>query len=229
MADTGARTIRMQSQATLPPEDQSRADLYALLARLLYAGPDERVLQLLHSAAGLLEVPPGEGTEQRAGTAVAADGNAMLAAAWRELVGQARHADALAETATFDGVFVGTGKAKVTPYVTHYLVTQGRERILVALRDELAALGLARRGGVHEPEDHIAGLCEVMRHLVSQGSTDASLRTQRAFFDRFIRAGYEGLCDAIAAEPGLSPFYRAVGALARAFLQIESRAFELLD
>lgn len=213
MADSDVRTIPVQTQAALPAEDQSRADLYALLARLLYAGPDQAVLRMIGAAPALLDE----------------SAHAGLAAAWQALVSQARLATASAEVAAFDEVFVGTGKAKVTPYLTHYLVAQGRERVLVALRDELAALGLARKGGVHEPEDHVAGLCEVMRHLVTQGSGEESLQTQRLFFDRYLHRSFEGLCDAIEREAALTPFYRAVGGLARAFLAIEARAFELLD
>lgn len=213
MVTPGAPSIPLQVQAALPPEDQSRADLYALLARLLYAGPDQSVLHMIGAAPALLDE----------------SAQASLAAAWQALVSQARSATVAAEVAAFDEVFVGTGKAKVTPYLTHYLVAQGRERVLVALRDELAALGLARKGGVHEPEDHVAGLCEVMRHLITQGSSEESLLAQRAFFDRYLRRSFAGLCDAIDSEAALTPFYRAVGGLARAFLTVEARAFELLD
>ncbi len=236
MADTNARTIPLQIQASLLPEDQARADLYALLARLLYAGPDARLLQLIRATPEL--VGSGAGAQAVQSSAIrgevrgdvhGAATNATLAVAWAELLDQARRAEPQAETQTFDEVFVGTGKAKITPYLTHYLVAQGRERVLVSLRDELAALGLARKGGALEPEDHIAGLCEVMRHLVMQGSGEASLRAQRAFFDRFVRQGFDGLCDAIAKEPALSTFYRAVGTLARTFLRIEAGGFDLLD
>lgn len=232
MSDSSTRTIPVQQQAALLPEDQSRADLYALLARLLYAGPDERVLQLIRGAGGSIETASRaeRGDARRdAESAEREGGEAALGSAWRTLVAAAGSADAAGEVAIFDQILVGTGKAKVTPYLTHYLVQQGRERVLVTLREELAVLGLGRRGGVHEPEDHIAGLCEVMRHLVSQGSSDASLRAQRAFFERFVRGGYEGLCNALDAEPALSPFYRAVCVLVREFFRIEARGFELLD
>ena len=48
------------------------------------------------------------------------------------------------------------------------------------LRDDLAALGFERDDDVHEPEDHIAALCEVMAYLIADG---ASAETQRQFFE----------------------------------------------
>jgi TorA maturation chaperone TorD len=204
--------IPLQVQTGLLPEDQSRADLYALLGRLFYAGPDAALLAQIASAGGLFSAG-----EDRA-----------LGAAWSAVVDAAAGTNAPAEIAAFDETFVGTGKARVTPYVSFYLVSQGRERLLVDLRDTLAALGLSRRGGALEPEDHIAGLCEVMRHLVLQGSSEANLRAQREFFDRFFRRGYEGFTAAIEAETGVSAFYRALAQLARTFFAIEAQGLEMI-
>ena len=53
------------------------------------------------------------------------------------------------------------GKAPVTLYTCAYSIKYSNEAPLVDLRAELAALGLARRESVSEPEDHIAALCDV--------------------------------------------------------------------
>jgi ferredoxin len=61
-----------------------------------------------------------------------------------------------------------------SPAAAGHAVETGRERVPVALRNELAELGLERDEGSHEPEDHFAALLQVMRHLVVAGSTDAA-------------------------------------------------------
>ena len=47
-------------------------------------------------------------------------------------------------------------------YLTGFLM----EKPLAVLRDDLTALGLARRDSCGEPEDHLAALCDVMRALL---------------------------------------------------------------
>ena len=124
------------------PEDQARAGYYALLARLYYSGPD----------AGLLAAIAG------ADDVVAGGEQSALSSAWSALASAARAMDPEAVQLEHEGLFVGTGKAEVTPYATFYLAETGREKILVRLRGELAALGLERARTSHEPEDHVAGL-----------------------------------------------------------------------
>jgi len=190
------------------PEDRARAGYYALLARLFYAGPDA---QLLEAIAG-----PGE---------MVADGG-PLAGPWAALAASARAANPESAHLEYDEVFVGTGKAEVTPYASNYLAETGREKILVGLRQELASLGLGRTGAALEPEDHFAGLFEVMRHLISGGSGDAALQKQQQFFSRFIEGSFEGFCGAISASAKAS-FYKSVGVFAQAFLVVESEGLKV--
>jgi TorA maturation chaperone TorD len=78
---------------------------------------------------------------------------------------------------------------------------------------------------VHEPEDHIATLCDTMRHLITvQGR---ALDEQRAFFQRWIAPSFGALCNAIEAEPG-TLFYTPVARFLNAFLTIEKSAFDML-
>lgn len=192
----------------LAPEDAGRINLYALLARLLYAGPDEALLQAL-SAAPDLE-----------------SGQGPLAQAWRALRAEAARTDAQAATVAFDTTFVGVGKAPVTLYLSHYMVAVGQERILVALRDTLRELGLARGSQSAEPEDNIAAVLEVMRHLVAQGSDAHSLHTQEAFFREYLQPGYRGFCSA-ARELPAAPFHVAVVDLLEVFIDAEAEQFEM--
>jgi TorA maturation chaperone TorD len=191
------------------PEDQARAGYYALLARLYYAGPDAGVLAAI---AGADEIAAG--AEQSA-----------LASAWDALAAAAKAMDAEAARSEYDRLFVGTGKAEVTPYASFYLAQTGREKILVRLRGELAGLGLARRQASQEPEDHMAGLFDVMRHLISTASDDAATQ-QKEFFERYIAGSYEAFCTA-ASNSEKSNFYKHVARFAQAFLYVEREALRV--
>jgi TorA maturation chaperone TorD len=193
------------------PEDQARAEFYALLARLWYAAPDGALLR------GIAEAPDavGEG-EQR-----------VLAEAWRELREAAARTDAEAARDEYDAAFVGTGRAEVSLYSSYYLVPTARERVLVALRDELAELGLARAGATHEPEDHFAALCEIMRHLIESGSTDAALQRQQKLFTTYMNRAYNPLTNQVMASTKTS-FYKYVARFTKAFCDIEAASLEML-
>ena len=189
------------------PEEQARANFYALLARLFYAPPDEGLLKALASADEL------------------AAEDETLAARWRELVAAAAVTEAEAVREEYDAVFVGTGKAPVTLYSTAYSLRYTNETPLAALRADLAALGLARRESAGEPEDHIAGLCDTMRHVIAE--QQRPLEEQRRFYERWIKPNYEPLCAAIEASERTS-FYKVVGRIAKAFFSLEQGAFEML-
>ena len=60
---------------SLSPEDQARADFYGLIARLLYAAPDQQLISELVRAPAL-------------------EGAGALATAWREMVDECRSAGA---------------------------------------------------------------------------------------------------------------------------------------
>jgi TorA maturation chaperone TorD len=187
----------------IDPEEQARADFYGLLARLFYAPPDRALLQAL--AATKVE---GEG----------------LGETWRELSHAAAAAEPEAVRDEYESRFVGTGKAPVTLYTSAYTVRFTNEMPLATLRGELAALGLARQEGVHEPEDHIAALCDTMRHLIA---TQRDLVEQKRFFDRWIAPAAAPLCNAIDNDAA-TIFYRRVSRFARRFFDIEQSAFEML-
>jgi TorA maturation chaperone TorD len=136
-------------------------------------------------------------------------------------------ADPAAVQQEYDDLFVGTGRADVSLYVAYYLAETGREKILVELRTELAGMGLSRKETSREPEDHIAGLFDVMRHLIERGSADAALQDQRRFFGRFIEPSYAAFCAAVA-ESGRAEFYTRVAAFTLAFLDVEKDAMKMI-
>ena len=195
----------------LAPEDAARADFYALLARLWHSGPDAALLEAI---AGADEI-------------VAEGEQAGLAEAWRQLKAAAAATDAETARVEHEALLVGTGKAAITPYASHYLAETGRERVLVALRDDLSELGLARDQASHEPEDHFAALCEVMRHLIAAGSSDAALQRQKKFFTRYMHHAYNPLTDQVMASTKTS-FYAYVARFSKAFCDTEAASLDML-
>ncbi len=193
------------------PEDRARANFYALLSRLFYAAPDSGLLQAI----------------ARAEEIVSEGDNVGLGAAWRSL----REASAAAEVAAtqqeFDDLFVGIGKAAITPFASHYLTETGREKVLVRLRDDLDDFGLTRRPDAAEPEDHLAGLLDAMRFLILSEGRDDALQIQQRFFQRYLEPCYAGLCDAITLARG-GNYYRQVARFAKAFLDVESQAIAMI-
>jgi TorA maturation chaperone TorD len=192
---------------TLAPEELARANFYGLLARLFYGPPDVRLLQTL-AATSDIEAEQGG-----------------IAEVWQELARAAAEADPEAVRDEYDTVFVGTGKSPITLYATAYSIRYESEAPLAELREALAELGLARREGAAEYEDHIAALCDTMRHLIAVQKRD--LVEQRRFFRRWIEPAAESLCNAIEAEPRTA-FYKPVARFAKAFCDIERNAFEML-
>ena len=190
---------------SLPPEDQGRANFYALLSRLFYAPADADLLAALGQADKL------EADDQ------------IIAQRWEALSQAAVAADAEAVREEYENAFVTAGRAPVTLYTSAYSVRYTNEAPLAALRDELAAMALARRNEASEPEDHIAALCDTMRYLVTEGE----LGEQQRFFTRWIQPIVEPLCDAIE-QSDHTRFYKHVARLAKAFFLLERSAFEML-
>ncbi|HEY5293373.1 MAG TPA: molecular chaperone TorD family protein [Burkholderiales bacterium] len=204
-----ARLASPELAAAVLQEDRARADFYALISRLFYAGPDAGLLAAIAAA------------DEIAGEAE----NVSLAEAWTSLVAAAAAMDAEAAREEYDSVFVGTGKAEITPYASHYLAESMKESVLVRLRAELAAMGLEREQGAAEYEDHFSGLCEVMRHLIFF-APDVAVQIQKTFFMGYLVPCYASFCAAVAASPNTN-FYKHVARFTKAFLDIETESFEI--
>ncbi len=185
--------------------DVTRGDCYAVLARLFLAPPDAACLAALSAA------------DASAGSAQGA-----LPDAWTLLGATAAQATPESAQLEYESLFVAVGRPQVVLYASWYLTGFMMEKPLAQLRDDLAALGLARREGVSEPEDHIAALLEVMRHLVGDESRseDQRLALQQRFFLAYIDPWFVNLCDAVEAVDDVV-LYRAAANFARAFLAVE--------
>lgn len=190
-------------------EDQQRAQIYTLLARLLVAPPDGDALGQL---AGL------EGDDTALGRAFTALGRA------------AAKADAKAVEREYFALFIGVGRGELLPFASFYLTGFLNERPLAELRGDLAAMGLARAEGRFEPEDHIATLCEVMAQLASGEADAAALgcgaQGEAGFFARHLEPWAGMFFDDLDRASG-SDFYRHVAAIGAAFMAIETRAAKM--
>ncbi|QIO32505.1 molecular chaperone TorD family protein [Bradyrhizobium sp. 1(2017)] len=186
----------------IDPVDAGRGQEYALLATLLSAPPSKRLLEKLAALTG-------DATPLGRAHAVLADAAAGAV-------------PSQVEREYFD-LFVGLGRGELLPYASYYLTGFLNERPLSRLRADLTKLGIERIANNSEPEDHAAILCEIMSGL-ADGCLDASPEAERAFFDKHL-SPWMGRLFADMESAGNARFYRAVGALGRTFIEIETEAF----
>lgn len=203
-------SAEQQSRAeAIPEEERARANVYALLGRLFYAAPDERLLAEIRAQDS--GMPPAGGDD--------------VSRAWSRLIEAAGSGQTSVLQEEYEALFGGAGKALVTPYTSHYIKDTAPDRHLVALRETLAEWGMMRRTMTFEIEDHSAAICDVMRLLIERNKL---LDMQKTFFCRFVLPGMLPLCNAIEGIERAS-FYRNVAGLARAFLELENTAFDMVD
>ena len=206
-----ARAAPVAITHALAPEEAARGDFYALLARLLHAAPD---MALLANLAGADPIP--------------AQGDGALSKAWQDLVHASSVMDADAAMEEYEALFIGMGKAPVSLYSGFYGGAPSIDHPRVRIQADLAALGLARPAGVTEPEDHYAGLLDVMRVLAAGGAGRgaAPLAEQKRFFEAHIKPGLAKLFAAVGRAPEAN-YYRHVAAVGAAFTALESESFSL--
>lgn len=198
----GAQPVGRQPDAG----EQARADVYRLLGALLSGPPAAPLIDMLRGI-----------------TPAAAENGAAMTAAWQALQAAAEHAAPAALEDEYFNLFIGLGRGELVPYASFYIHGFLMEKVLASLRDELAALGMTRRDGVAEPEDHAAAVCEVMGMIISGHGLHLQ---QLAFFERYIDSWmgrfFEDLGTAETAG-----FYRAVALLGQQFLAVEKQYFTL--
>jgi TorA maturation chaperone TorD len=184
--------------------DVARSREYALLSTLLARPPDDALLTRLADL-------PGDGSPL-----------GMAHAALSDVAG--RTSAPAVEREYFD-LFIGVGRGELLPYGSYYLAGFLQDRPLARLRTDLARLGIERAGERTEPEDHAAFMCEVMAGLASR-RFDAPPGADRELFERHLRPWIgRFFADLEGAEA--ADFYRPIGALGRAFIDIEAEAFAL--
>lgn len=186
-----------------------RAQHWAALGRLLVAAPDADMLAALASV-GEDESPLGR--------------------VWGALSERAATADLAAVRDEYFELFVGVGRGELLPYASFYLTGFLNERPLAELRRDLSILGVERAPGRHDPEDHIATLCEVMAGLAAGQFDAAGLGCggagEAGFFARHIEPWAAQFFADLAKAPS-ADFYRAVADVGATWVEIETRAFAL--
>ena len=189
----------------LAPEEQARADFYAVIARLFADAPDRSFLASIVNAPRLPE-----------------SDDVPLAAAWNRLADASRAMDADAARQEYDDLFVGVGRSEVNVHGSHWRAGFMMEKPLAELRTELKSLGLARKGHATMLEDHLSALCETMRLLIAgdAGRAPAVLDVQRNFFQTQLLPWAFDCCDAIE-RCSLANYYRRVAEFTRLFMAVE--------
>jgi len=193
--------------AEISPEDLARQSLYGFLARVL--------------------ARPATAVERDLMTSLA-QGDAPLNTALAAFL------DALSETpeadvkACYHDLFIGVGRGELLPFASYYLTGFLNEKPLAELRVSLKRLGFARAEGVHEPEDHIAALCDVMAQLIADSPGDcAGIYDQERFFGDHIRPWAEQFFADLSAAKSAGP-YRFVGEIGKNFMAIEDAGFSMI-
>jgi TorA maturation chaperone TorD len=193
-------------------EELQRAELYGLLARLWLQAPDDALMAEFRVA--VTEAPQAGG---------------FLQEPWQQLVGALRATTVAEAQAEHDALFHGVGRPEVFVYGSYYLSGFLNEKPLADLRTDLAALGLDRDRDRLETEDHVSFVLEVMRYLIAgEDASVCNLEQQRRFFRAHVQTWLEALCDAVEAHPRAHT-WRAVAAMTRAFVQVETQAFDMLE
>jgi TorA maturation chaperone TorD len=184
--------------------DSARAQEYALLAALLGRAPGTDLLGRIAQLRG--DASP-------------------LGLAHADLAEAAAETNADKVEREFFNLFIGVGRGELLAYGSYYLTGFLHERPLARLRQDLSELGIERAEGVAEPEDHAAILCEIMAGLISQ-KFPAPQDADRVLFEKHLRP-WIGRFFADLEQAQEAKFYRRVGRLGRAFVEIETEAFEL--
>ncbi len=200
--------LAMSAHDALAEEDYLRARFYGLLATLLACPPSDELLGRL--AAMTPDATP-------------------LGLALGDLARAAVTADPAQVHDEYEALFIGVTGGELTPFASWYLTGFLHEKPLAELRDTMARLGIEPSPGISEPEDHAASLLEMMQGLITGlFGEPLSIDGQKAFFDSHLGSWLPRfLLDLEKAES--ARFYRAVGAVGRVFLDIETQAFAMVD
>ena len=192
-------------QCRIAPEDQTRADCYAVIARLFGAPPDAELLRALGKA------------EQMGGSAINS-----VAGAWNRLLDASAAMDADAAAQEYTDLFIGVGKCEVDLHASHWRTASMPDKPLVELRVELPALGIARRADATMLEDHLSALCETMRLLIvgDEHRRAASIDAQRNFSRKWLFPWVFACCAAIE-KTSVANYYVRVAEFTNLFMALE--------
>jgi TorA maturation chaperone TorD len=192
-------------QRRIAPEDQARADFYAVLARLFGSAPDATLLRALGTAERLTDgaVHP-------------------VAAAWNRLLDASGAMDPGAAAQEYTDLFIGVGRCEVDLHASHWRTASMAEKPLVQLRSELPGLGISRLSNATVLEDHLSALCETMRLLIAGDGErpPAPIDVQRNFSRKWLFPWVFSCCTAIE-KSSIANYYARVAEFSSLFMALE--------
>jgi TorA maturation chaperone TorD len=192
--------------AVIAEEDILRASLYDLLASLLANPPKQELI-------GRVAKLDGD------------DGD--LGGAVKVMARIAGVTGARAAEREFNRLFIGVARGELLPYASYYMTGFLNEKPLAMLRNDMARYSIERAPNVFEPEDNVASLCEMMAGMIlGRFGEPVSLAGQKDFFSAHIGPWIGHFFSDLEAAKG-SVFYAPVGAIGRAFMEIEREAFRM--
>ena len=192
-------------------EETARAEVYGLLAALLYVPPTPELLAQLRVA---VTQAPQEG--------------GFLEESWQGVVAVTRELSDAKIAEEHAQLFGGVGKPEVYLYGSHYLSGFLNDKPVARLRTALAKLGIERDEAMPETEDHFAYCCEVMRFLIAGDDVSVSnLTNQKEFFGEYAQPWAMQMCEALQSHHR-AVFYAKLAAFISAFLNVEMQGFDML-
>jgi TorA maturation chaperone TorD len=198
--------FKSSTAEAIDEEQLYRASAYGLIAALLRATPDQKMLDHLTGLSPGV-VPEGD--------------DLLLAMSTLALSADLHTPESIDDE--FHQLFIGLGKGEVVPYGSWYLTGFLMEKPLSDLRDDLASLGYVRNTSVVEPEDHVAALCEVISLMITGGT---GLSVQRNFFQTHMANWMNRFfTDLSGAKSAI--FYKSVGRFGAAFIAFENEYFSM--
>ena len=202
---TVSATVEMNTPP-IAPEDQVRASLYALLGTVLLQIPDQTTLDHLSAL---------EGESGDVGSAI------------NTLSHIAKSMTPASVEREYNVLFIGVGRGEVLPYASYYLTGFLHEKPLADLRGKMRELGIQRKQGISEPEDHLGALCEMMAGMITGAFGEPMpLQVQKEFFNAHI-APWAAHCFSDLEKAESAVLYAPVGSLGRLLMGIEQESFRI--
>lgn len=190
----------------LTPEDESRAAIYAMLAKLLSAPPTAEDLSSIAQLQG---------------------GDSAFGQAIKGLARAAQEADVEQTADAYHEIFIGLTRGKLLPYGSYYLTGFLHEKPLARLRNSMAALGIAGNPDVKDPEDHIASVLDMMGGLIrGDFAASSTPETQRSFYCDHVQSWVPYFFRDLEKVED-SELYAAIGTVGRVFLELEDAALSM--
>ncbi|MEE9182379.1 MAG: molecular chaperone TorD family protein [candidate division NC10 bacterium] len=198
---------------------QFRREYYELFSVLFLREPTAELLTLL-------------GQNLKARIEAAGTLHPLLGEGWREVgqflgAGLENPRDLAAKVAEeFTPLLVGPGIPKLTPCESFYLTGKLFGAPLVLIRNFMRRVGIEKEEKWPEPEDHIAFTCDVMRQLITRQSASNNpdeetrwLNLQGDFAKVHLSRWVPRFAEDLEQMGG--EFYRGIGKIVRAFLELE--------